>query len=96
MNYRPLATQDLEKLVARLESLMASTQVPWHFDADAHAFYVEDNGERLYINFEAGDVETQLVETVTAGLPLLLAAIRNRFYFLDLEGVKAPTRKGTP
>lgn len=86
MKYRPVAPSQLDEVVTKLESLMASTVVPWKFDAEANAFYIEQNGQKLFIEFGEGDAETALVLLMIEHLPLLIAALEKRFYFLRLEG----------
>lgn len=88
MNYRPVSPQDLEQVVMLLEHLMEQTVLPWQFDPETRQFYVEQNGGKAYITFNEGDAETELVRALTAHLPLLLKAIHNRFYFLQLEGIR--------
>ncbi len=85
MKYKPVAPDDLEALVKKLNELKAKTELPWVFDKEAGLFHVEHDGEKLYIEFTGEDAETELVETLTKGLPLLLRAIHNRFYFMDLK-----------
>lgn len=82
LNYRPIAPDNLDQIVNRLEELAVSTVLPWKFDAKKKRFYVEQNGKQLPISFEEGDAETEIVLAIANHLPLLLAALYNRFYFM--------------
>ncbi len=86
--YRPIAPNDLDGLVNRLEELSVQTILPWQYNEKTKAFYVEIDGEQCPINFQAGDPETEIVLAMSKGLPLIMEALYNRFYFMhgDKDG----------
>ena len=93
MRYRPVAPDDLDTLVSRLARLAADTVLPWTFDPATGQFIVDVNGEKQPVVFGDGDVETQLVEAFTAGLPLLLEAVHKKYVVIDHERLRVGAKK---
>lgn len=96
MKYRPLAPDDLDRTVGNLRRLMDETILPWQFDPKGKQFYVEVDGKRHAVTFGNGDAETQIVELVTANLPMLLDAIERNFVLIDREWVCKPRKNDLP
>lgn len=96
MKYRPVAPEDLDKVVSDLKRLMGETVLPWQHDHSTGEFFVEVDGKVYPISFGNGDAETLLVQLLTANLDLLLNAIEGRFVIIDREWSCKPTKKDSP
>lgn len=83
--YRPVAPEAIDRVFSALKRLAGETILPWHLDPETKQFYVIADGERHWITFNTGDSETQIVELITANLPLIIEVVEGKFVLIDQE-----------